>query len=67
MTEDTAAPCAALLVNTHIFTYFEIIGVDVGQQEIVLILRLQDHSAVCVWRWTARDYHETGRNLQGKH
>ena len=38
MTEDTAAPCAALLVNTHIFTYFEIIGVDVGQQEIVLIL-----------------------------
>ncbi len=27
-----------LLINTHIFTYFEIVSVDVGREEIFFIL-----------------------------
>lgn len=33
-----AAWSKTLLINAHIFTHFEIIAVDVGQEEIVFIL-----------------------------
>ncbi len=47
-----------LLRNAHIFTYSKIISIDVGTEEIIFIRWLQDHSAVCVWKWTAWDCHE---------
>lgn len=34
--------------------YLEIVSIDVGSEEVFFIVRLQDHSAVCVWRWTAQ-------------
>lgn len=34
--------------------YLEIVSIDVGSEEVFFIVWLQDHSAVCVWRWTAQ-------------
>lgn len=37
--------------HKHTLTYFKIISIDVGREEIIFIMCIQDHSAVCVWKW----------------